>query len=335
MRPPSVAPNTDCILGALKDAFHLASFTFPAAAGASTHFLALEGGRIIEARYYKESPQAFEHGSNTALARLGIGPLATAAVSLASTVADLANTSAQVVRQAFRLGSLVDEIFQNLEPRDPIDTSFQKLGSTCWPLYQPRKCKRNWTCFSGMDPRYGQGVSALAATSVTISGPPTRLKAMFRTSKFFHTHRCIPLPVYGAYATRSTFTLLRTSVTSYRRPRWRSWIQEFRPGCSCIRPVHGSYFLPRMRQISSRHLIGDPHAVEKSTEEVMPWVHDLRPSEDGGASGPQQSKIAIVGMSCRMPGGATDLEKVWELLEQTLDVHRKIPADKVWCRHPL
>jgi monodictyphenone polyketide synthase len=43
---------------------------------------------------------------------------------------------------------------------------------------------------------------------------------------------------------------------------------------------------------------------------------------------PAQSKIAIVGMSCRMPGGATDTEKFWELLESGLDVHRKIPADR-------
>ena len=29
-----------------------------------------------------------------------------------------------------------------------------------------------------------------------------------------------------------------------------------------------------------------------------------------------------------MPGGATDTEKFWEILEQGLDVHRKIPADR-------
>jgi monodictyphenone polyketide synthase len=29
-----------------------------------------------------------------------------------------------------------------------------------------------------------------------------------------------------------------------------------------------------------------------------------------------------------MPGGATDTEKFWELLESGLDVHRKIPADR-------
>jgi acyl transferase domain-containing protein len=41
-----------------------------------------------------------------------------------------------------------------------------------------------------------------------------------------------------------------------------------------------------------------------------------------------QSKLAIVGMSCRLPGGATNTEKFWEILEQGLDVSRSIPADR-------
>jgi monodictyphenone polyketide synthase len=58
-----------------------------------------------------------------ALAGLGIGLLATAAVSLAPCVSDLPILGAQVVRQAFRLGVLVDEVSQNLHPRDATDTS--------------------------------------------------------------------------------------------------------------------------------------------------------------------------------------------------------------------
>ena len=49
---------------------------------------------------------------------MGIGLLATAAVSVAPTVADLPLAGAQVIRQAFRLGVLVDEVSENLQPRD-------------------------------------------------------------------------------------------------------------------------------------------------------------------------------------------------------------------------
>ena len=55
---------------------------------------------------------------STYLAGLGLGLLSTAAVSLCSTLADLPVTGAEVVRVSFRLGTLVDEISQNLEPRD-------------------------------------------------------------------------------------------------------------------------------------------------------------------------------------------------------------------------
>lgn len=67
---------------------------------------------------------------------------------------------------------------------------------------------------------------------------------------------------------------------------------------------------------------------DASTEELIPWIHDDSIGVERGPRGPMQSKIAIVGMSCRMPGGATNTEKFWELLEGGLDVHRKIPADR-------
>lgn len=43
---------------------------------------------------------------------------------------------------------------------------------------------------------------------------------------------------------------------------------------------------------------------------------------------PHQSKLAVVGMSCRLPGGADDLELFWKLIEEGRDVHTRIPADR-------
>ncbi|KAB8304586.1 hypothetical protein EYC80_003965 [Monilinia laxa] len=71
----------------------------------------------------------------------------------------------------------------------------------------------------------------------------------------------------------------------------------------------------------------DPVELKATTLDLVPWIAkpDSRPKVPRGTA---QSKIAIVGMSCRMPGGATDTEKFWEILENGLDVHRKIPADR-------
>jgi hypothetical protein len=74
-------------------------------------------------RYYEEHPTEFAADSlNKYLAGLGIGLLATAAVSLSPALADLPVAGAEVVRLAFRLGVLVDEVSQNLQPRDPLNS---------------------------------------------------------------------------------------------------------------------------------------------------------------------------------------------------------------------
>ncbi|UKZ94771.1 Type I Iterative PKS [Trichoderma asperellum] len=63
-----------------------------------------------------------------------------------------------------------------------------------------------------------------------------------------------------------------------------------------------------------------------SVRDLVPWLSEAgtpRKSLDSA-----QSKIAIVGMACRLPGGATDTERFWDILDAGLDVHRKIPADR-------
>jgi len=72
-------------------------------------------------RYYEGNSEAeFDlHTADGYLAGLGTGLLATAAVSLSSTVADLPLAGAEVVRVAFRLGVLVYEVSQNLQPCQP------------------------------------------------------------------------------------------------------------------------------------------------------------------------------------------------------------------------
>lgn len=42
----------------------------------------------------------------------------------------------------------------------------------------------------------------------------------------------------------------------------------------------------------------------------------------------KHSKLAVVGMSCRMPGGANDTELFWKLMIDGRDVHTKVPADR-------
>jgi hypothetical protein len=97
-------------------------------------------------------------------------------------------------------------------------------------------------------------------------------------------------------------------------------------------------------------------ALSKAIPEMKISRHDLitwvlaDDDVDATPRGPAQSKLAIVGMSCRLPGGATvsacfdlikaqscllttmitlqNTEEFWNIMEQGLDVSRQIPADR-------
>ena len=64
-----------------------------------------------------------------------------------------------------------------------------------------------------------------------------------------------------------------------------------------------------------------------STVDMMAWLF-TSPKPQVRPSSSLQSKIAIVGMSCRFPGGANDTDKYWDLLESGRDVHERVPADR-------
>lgn len=64
-----------------------------------------------------------------------------------------------------------------------------------------------------------------------------------------------------------------------------------------------------------------------SSQDMMSAAIDI-PLEVGSPKDPKSSKIAVVGMACRFPGGADDTEKFWEVLMQGRDVHKRIPPDR-------
>jgi len=64
--------------------------------------------------------------------------------------------------------------------------------------------------------------------------------------------------------------------------------------------------------------------------DLVDWVTvDEVPDYNMGNPGsPQDSKLAVVGMACRMPGDADTPEKFWELLVQGRDTLSEVPADR-------
>ncbi|KAK4182884.1 hypothetical protein QBC35DRAFT_139663 [Podospora australis] len=71
------------------------------------------------------------------------------------------------------------------------------------------------------------------------------------------------------------------------------------------------------------------HTVVKG-QDIVDWVYVVPENDEnlGNPGLPQDSKLAVVGMACRMPGDADTPDKFWELLVQGRDTVSEVPADR-------
>ncbi|KUI69031.1 Conidial yellow pigment biosynthesis polyketide synthase [Cytospora mali] len=333
--------------------------------------------------YHEDFPNEFDinNSDNVALTGLGIGLLAASAVSMVRTLSDLAVVGAQAVRHAFRLGVFVAEVSHNLHPNDEssspdswayvlADVSADHVQKELDTVQENKKIPEASKVF----------VSALSSTSVTISGPPSRLKELFRTAEFFRDAKSVALPVYGGlchaphiyndesvkqvvkaeslqalqsklslsprvpvYSTSTGRPFAATTATQLLEQiiheiltqaiRWQSIVEGVVQRAHDTGVMQVQVVVFRI-SLAAQELVTFatsklPTEVSIKMDELIPWVHDQTTNENiSGPRGPLQSKIAIVGMACRMPGGADTTDKFWDLLESGLDVTRKIPADR-------
>lgn len=311
---------------------------------------------------------------------MGVGLLAAAAVSLSSNVADLPLHGADAVRLAFRMGVHVQAVSQQIEARD--------LSATpdTWAYVvtnvDPEDAQGELDTMRAATPAPKTGqifISAVSRTSVTVSGPPSKLKGLFQKSKMFRDATSFALPVFGGichaphvYGPRDTQEIVRGGrVPLHCEARKHvSKIGQLH-STSSGKPYgseHGANLFEQVvtelltRAIVWDNVITDLVGTVKELNGISKLtlgcfgnsipLRDLEKALQGSLEGtaishsnymaslfatqPQgitprgtaQSKLAIVGMSCRLPGGATDTEKFWELLESGLDVSREIPADR-------
>ncbi|KAL5041470.1 hypothetical protein BDW71DRAFT_217836 [Aspergillus fruticulosus] len=324
----------------------------------------------------KHPEELLTNFSNTSLAGLGIGLLASTAVSLSSTLADLPRAGADAVRLAFRLGIHVQGVSANLEARE----LSERPDTWAYVVHNidPDAAQKELDTIHSRQEIPDTGkifVSAVSRTSVTVSGPPARLKALFNTSHFFRDSKFIPLPVYGGlchaphvYGLRDTQSIVhRSSLSTVSTKAWpatpvyststglyyqaKNAAELFEAVVSELltqaiywdRVIFGAVQRVETTGTSELVLYSFGNSIplndlttalqssithpEVSINNLMTWVTETAPA-DASPRSPAQSKLAIVGMSCRLPGGATNTEKFWEILEKGLDVSRQIPADR-------
>ena len=93
--------------------------------------------------HYENNPDTYSLDlASSYLAGLGIGLLATAAVSLSPNLVDLPIAGAEVVRTAFRLGVVVDQVSQNLQPRELTDSGTPDTWAYVIPDVTPERVQK-------------------------------------------------------------------------------------------------------------------------------------------------------------------------------------------------
>lgn len=301
--------------------------------------------------------------------------LAGAALALSSSLADMVKNGAESVRVSFRLGIYVDDISRKLEAPQP-DGTLQSWAHVVTGMAQ-ETVQEEVTRFNteSRNPELTKVfISAADKTSVSISGPPSRVKAAFQHSHALRYSKSLPLPVYDGlchaphlYSQDSIDIVINSSESvipvsrSVRHPLLSS--QTGKPFAAKTASelyleigtelLTGTIYLDKVTAGIVERLGATPATascqvdtfrtslvlngmlesleaniptVELSRHDMVAWAY-----EDFGARRPRSfadSKLAIVGMACRMPGGANDPELFWELLEQGRDVHTTVPIDR-------
>ncbi|KAF2723085.1 putative polyketide synthase [Polychaeton citri CBS 116435] len=169
--------------------------------------------------YVEHNPEELNDYANTCLAGMGVGLLTSTAVSLSSTLAELPLAGADAVRLAFRMGIHVQGVSENLEARELSENQ----DSWAYVVHNiaPIAAQEELDTIYSREEVPGTGkifVSAFSRNSVTVSGPPARLKTLFNKSELFRGSKFIALPVYGGlchashiYDTRDTESIVHGS----------------------------------------------------------------------------------------------------------------------------
>ncbi|RMZ86347.1 hypothetical protein DV736_g6426, partial [Chaetothyriales sp. CBS 134916] len=214
-------------------------------------------------------------------------------------------------------------------------------------------------------------ISAADKRSVSVTGPPSRLKNAFATSHRLRYSRSLQLPVFGGlchalhlYKAEDLKSIIHGSERCDKHTR-RALIPLFSPqkgepfcaenaselltavvseiltgkiyldnltkgiiGELTVAP--GCRFIQYRSSIISQGLLSDIDTeypkLALVNEDLFVW--STKDSIGARPSSTKHSKLAIVGMSCRLPGGANNHELFWQLLVDGRDVHTTVPADR-------
>ncbi|KKY14863.1 putative polyketide synthase [Phaeomoniella chlamydospora] len=280
--------------------------------------------------------------STTTLSGLSIGLLAAAAVSASSSLYDLALIGAEAVRVSFRLGVHVSSISQGIEEQEPegdaLPWAYVVTGLTP-DVVQQELDRYNTETVCANDSK----IVHYQLTTIGICHAPhvydsSDVDTILESGSAQASSRSqlVKLPLLSTqtgkrFAARTVVGLFEQVCTEILTGTIR--LDEVTEGildnvsffgkAECqVLSFSNSLILKRFLDSIAAEL--PEVAVERL--DITAWLSSA--SSKSSARSPRESKLAIVGMSCRLPGGVNNLELFWQIMEQGRDVHSKVPADR-------
>ncbi|KAF1839562.1 polyketide synthase [Decorospora gaudefroyi] len=316
--------------------------------------------------YYAENPTELPNPANTRVVGLCTGLLAGSVVASARSLSELVPLATEAVRIAFRAGTCVGAAKEAIEGASHAKEAWSTIVTSISEdaakdaiaaFHEEQRIPTAAHAY----------ISAVSTMALTISGPPATTKRLLQNDAFKNSSR-VPIPVFAPYhaahlygqadidrildkdairhlqqfrpralvhsanngkcqTATSTLDLIRTALNEIlvEPVRWDSLLSEIvsqvtsasSPTCS----VSAIGVTSITNSLASALKNGGQSSI--SARDHSSWV----PAAHDSRGRTQNDKIAIVGMSGRFPGAASP-EQLWELLEQGLDVHREVPADR-------
>ncbi|KAH7065575.1 hypothetical protein B0J12DRAFT_707015 [Macrophomina phaseolina] len=322
--------------------------------------IVIQIGNYIRHQEEKGPVTSYPAPLNSLLTARGTGLLTAAAVALAPDHFQLAFVGAEAVRIAFRFGIHVCRISENLEAgrQDASPESWAYvLTGLDEEVVQQELDKQNAKMSSPEPSKVF--ISAVDAKSVTISGPPTRLKNLVISSELLRYSKWAPLPVYSGlchaphiYVPEDASTIVggisnmrvsealipllssetgRTLQAASSGDLFEKVVYELLTGV--IRPERSTcgvveYAAANGASDITLSTLGRPQAVEDIVtaleSEIKPCtvsVVDMLPDgyHDPASHAPRNTMQSKIAI---VPSA------FWDLLDKGLDAHRRIPPDR-------
>ncbi|KAI9036832.1 type I polyketide synthase [Aspergillus affinis] len=305
--------------------------------------------------HLERDPQTLFSNDRKILLGVCTGMLPASIAACITSVKELLNISPELIRIAVRLGVQVSARSQSL------DKSTERWALACAGL-SLNSLKEIIVQFHQIHsvslPRRLYISALVNQSSFTVSGPPTKLR---RFSDFIGT-RCPEtrrtwLSLYGAYhashihdgdieSIMGNSPILDRPISSNRSVISTSTGRAMDDVSTLGDCLHIALLDILRRPLDWTVIIDDlvncdltdpvltvigPSYMTMSLKETLKWVEKTSPTEyeiahqtqDGSISG----AFAIVGMSGRFPG-SENLDEFWNVLEEGLDLHREIPANR-------